>query len=68
MIVSQNLDFVDIFNIYSFESRRAKRVAPEVIFNSRGSLRPRFFPCIYIAFVTTKFPYKYAAGRNEKQL
>ena len=36
MIVGQNLDIVDIFNIYSFESRPAKRVASVVIFNSRG--------------------------------
>ena len=47
MIVGQNLDIVDIFNIYSFESRRAKRVAPVVIFNSRGSLRPRAFIILY---------------------
>ena len=58
MIVGQNLDIVDIFNIYSFESHPAKRVAPVVIFNSCCSLRPLFFLFIYIAFVSTKFPYK----------
>ena len=59
MIVGQNLDIFHIFNIYSFESRPAKRVAPVVIFNSYGSLRPRFFPCIYIAFVSSKLSNKY---------
>jgi len=55
MIVGQNLDIFHIFNIYSFESRPAKHVAPVVIFNSRGSLRPRFFPCIYICLIRRHF-------------
>ena len=58
MIVGQNLDIVDIFNRYSFESRPAKHVAPVVIFNSCCLLRPLFFLYIYVAFVLMKFPYK----------